>query len=57
MSFESANRIFGELFTGSHHEIEMICGSLLQLRRLSDTTIESPDVQRVWNQLSGIEEC
>ena len=56
MSFGSANRISGELFTGSHHEIEIISRRFLQLRRLNDTTIESPDVQRVWNQLSGIEE-
>ena len=56
LSFESANRILGELFTSSHHEIEIICRRFLQLRRLNDTTIESPEVQRVWNQLFGIEE-
>ena len=36
MSFESANRILGEVFTGSHHECEVVCRRFLQRQRLLD---------------------
>ena len=31
MSFEFANRILCQVFTGSHHELEVICRRFLQL--------------------------
>ena len=36
MSFEFANRILGEVFTGSHHECEVVCRRFLQRQRLLD---------------------
>ena len=36
MSFESANRTLGEVFTGSHHECEVVCRRFLQRQRLLD---------------------
>ena len=36
MSFESANRILGEVFTGSHHECEVVCRRFLQRQCLLD---------------------
>ena len=36
MSFESANRILSEVFTGSHYECEVVCRPFLQRQRLLD---------------------
>ena len=36
MSFESANRILGEVYSGSHHECKIICRRFLQKQRLRD---------------------
>ena len=43
MSFESANRILSEVYSGSHHECEVICRRLLQKQRLLDIHQTSED--------------
>ena len=36
MSFESANRILSEVYSGTHHECDVICRRFLQKQRLLD---------------------
>ena len=55
MSFESANRILSQVFTGSHHELEVICRRFLQLQRFHDLSIENEQISDLWNQLLGTE--
>ena len=43
MSFESANRILSEVYSGSHHECEVICRPFLQKQRLLDIHQTSED--------------
>ena len=43
MSFESANRILSEVYSGSHHECEVICRRFLQKQRLLDIHQTSED--------------
>ena len=45
MSFESANRILIEVYSGSHHECEVICRRFLQKQRLLDIHQKSEDNQ------------
>ena len=43
MSFESANRILSDVYSGSHHECEVICRRFLQKQRLLDIHQTSED--------------
>ena len=44
MSFESANRILGEVFTGSHYECEVVCRPFLKRQRLLDLHNKSGEI-------------
>ena len=49
MSFESANRILSEIYSGTHHECDVICRRFLQKQRLLDLHQD-----REQNQFSGL---
>ena len=49
MSFESANRILSEVYSGTHHECDVICRRFLQKQRLLDLHQD-----RKQNQFSGL---
>ena len=53
MSFESANRVLGENFSGSHHEVEIICRRLLQIHWLYDTKLKNDFLKNHWLNLMG----
>ena len=53
MSFESANRLLGEVFTGSHHEVEFICRRVLKLQHFKDATVDSRPVLNLYNKIIG----
>ena len=49
VSFESANRILSEVYSGTHHECDVICRRFLQKQRLLDIHQD-----REQNQFSGL---
>ena len=55
MSFESANRALGDVFTGSNFECEIICRRILQRHRLGNVQIHNPSLQSVFSHLLRID--
>ena len=53
MSFEAANGVLGDLFTGSHSESEVICRRILQRHRILQTQIDDPKLNKLFWKLSG----
>ena len=53
MSFESANRMLGDNFSGSNSECEIICRRILQKHKLSDEDIKDSELRQLFNKLSG----
>ena len=53
LSFESANRTLGEVFTGANSECEVICRRFLQKHRLAHADITNPNLQHLFDQLTG----
>ena len=54
MSFEAANRILGEVFSGSTFECEIICRRILQKHRLSCAEIHNAEMRRLFNRIKGL---
>ena len=54
MSFEAANRTFGEVFTGSHSDCEIICRRNLQKNKLARVKIQDPEIRCLFDKLYGI---
>ena len=53
MSFESANRTLGEVFTGAHSECEIICRRILQRHKLFGCEVENEKLKPLFQKLSG----
>ena len=53
MSFESANRTLGEVFSGSTSECEVICRRILQRHKLSEIELKSETLKPLFFKLSG----
>ena len=53
MSFESANRTLGEVFSGSTSECEVICRRVLQRHKLSEPDFQSEKLKPLFFKLSG----
>ena len=59
MSFESANRSLGEVFTGANSECEVICRRLLQRHKLHSVNLQNEDLTSLLYKLTGkpIKDC
>ena len=53
MSFESANRTLGEVYTGSHTECEIICRRVLQRHKLLDVNLENQKIDSLYRKISA----
>ena len=53
MSFEAANRLLGEVFSGSNSECEIICRRLLQRHKLKSVEINDARLCPIYSKLSG----
>ena len=52
MSFESANRSLGEVFTGSNSECEVICRRILQRHHLTNLKVQNSEFKQVFGKLT-----
>ena len=55
MSFESANRSLGDLYSGSHSECEVICRRILQRHKLANAEMSNSKLDNVYRNLSGVQ--
>ena len=53
MSFEAANRTLGDVFSGAHHECEIICRRVLQKHKLANLEIQDNTLRSLFCKLSG----
>ena len=53
ISFESANRTLGEVYTGSHTECEIICRRFLQRHKLLDVNLENQKLDSLYRKISA----
>ena len=53
MCFEAANRVLGDMFSGSHSELEVICCRVLKRHKLSHAEIENEQLKNVLDKLNG----
>ena len=52
MSFESANRSLGEVFTGTNSECEVICRRILQRHHLTNLKVQNSEFKQVFGKLT-----